>query len=80
MFGIMHLGFADRPDIADAPIQTCPARSIDNSTIEWTLLFGDAEYGAQISREEWCPAWRDIHRSLRVEKRLIEQSVRKSKE
>jgi hypothetical protein len=80
IWSLMHRGFASRPDLTDEPIWRCPAMDFDNATVEWCALFGDAEHGAHISREAWSPAWRDINRMLRNERRQIDRSVKASEE
>lgn len=80
IWSLMHRGFAVRSDLSDDPIWRCPAMDVDNASIEWCSLYGDAEHGAHISRELWCPAWRDINRMLRTERRQIERSTKSTED
>jgi hypothetical protein len=47
----------------------------DSEAVEYVMVFADAEAGAVLSRDLWSPAFRDIHRSLRIEKRMIERAM-----
>lgn len=75
MWSMLHSGFAERTDLSSEPIQRCPAMDADNDAVEYVMIFADAEAGAVLARDLWSSAFRDIHRVLRVEKRLIEKAV-----
>jgi hypothetical protein len=75
MWAMLHTGFAERPDLSSAPIARCPAMDSTSDSLEYVMLFADSEAGATLARHLWSPAFRDIHRTLRVEKRLVERAV-----
>lgn len=75
MWSMLHTGFAERPDLSSVPIARCPAMQTDSESIEYVMLFADSEAGATLARHLWSPAFRDIHRTLRVEKRLVERAI-----
>lgn len=75
MWSMLHSGFADRPDLSSAPIERCPAMQADSDALEYVMVFADSEAGATLARHLWSPAFRDVHRTLRVEKRLVERAV-----
>lgn len=79
VFGMLHAGLIERPDLSDEPIWHCPAMGVNADTLEYTMLYADGVEGAPLDRHLWSPAYRDIHRALRVERRAIENSIRRSR-
>lgn len=75
MWSMLHTGFAERPDLSSEPIARCPAMDATSDCLEYVMIFADSEAGATLARDLWSPAFRDIHRTLRVEKRLVERAV-----
>jgi hypothetical protein len=75
MWAMLHTGFAERTDLSDEPIMRCPAMQADSESLEYVMLFADSEAGATLARHLWSPPFRDVHRTLRVEKRLVERAV-----
>jgi hypothetical protein len=74
-FAAMHAGLAGRDDLPAEPLDHCPAMVLTGENVEWLNLQGDAEAGAVIPREIWPPMWRDITRSLRVEKSRVTSAI-----
>jgi len=69
----MHPRFADGVDATD--MDHCPALDVTVDTVEWTLLFRDAEvWQATLPREDWHPLYRDVLRTLKVEANAFARS------